>query len=194
MTAASVRVPRSHFIKIWRLLNPKANEDPDEATLGSLMSGQLTKIRRDVMACTGLKDEASVMVDFYVDAEPAPLQAGSGSGAPVLSLVGSYGKEVALGVMALIAMFMVTGLVKKGSGGVPASAAVVTPEEQREIERLAGGEEVAGSVQEGNTTLEALELDEETSQTQQMVSQVSNMVKENPDAAVSLVKRWMNRV
>ncbi len=194
VTAASVRVPRSHFIKIWRLLNPKANEDPDEATLGSLMSGQLTKIRRDVMACTGLKDEASVMVDFYVDAEPAPLQAGSGSGAPVLSLVGSYGKEVALGVMALIAMFMVTGLVKKGSGGVPASAAVVTPEEQREIERLAGGEEVAGSVQEWNTTLEALELDEETSQTQQMVSQVSNMVKENPDAAVSLVKRWMNRV
>lgn len=192
VTAASVRVPRSHFLNIWRTLNPKADKDPDEATLESLMSGQLAKIRRDVMACTGLKDEAAVTVDFYVDAEPLPLQAGSGSSGQVLTLVGSYGKEVALGAMALVAMFMVTGLVKKGGGGVPATASTISAEEQREIERLAGGEEIVGAASEGNATLEAMELDDETSQTQQMVSQVSNMVKQNPDGAVSLVKRWMN--
>ena len=35
--------------------------------------------------------------------------------------------------------------------------------------------------------------DEDTIKAQQMVEQVSTMVKENPDAAASLVKRWLNR-
>jgi flagellar biosynthesis/type III secretory pathway M-ring protein FliF/YscJ len=193
VTAASVRVPRSHFLGIWRSLNPKADNDPDEATLGNLMATQLAKIRRDVMACTGLKDEQAVTVDFYVDTEPLPLNAGSGPSVPVMTLVGSYGKEVALGAMALMAMFMVTGLVKKSSSTVHATAGTLSPEEQRNIERLAGSDEIVGAAAEGATALEALELDDETSQTQQMVNQVSNMVKDNPDAAVSLVKRWLNR-
>lgn len=194
VTAASVRVPRSHFLQIWRMLNPNAAQEPDETTLTNLMTAQLAKIRRDVMACTGLRDESMVTVDFYIDAGPAPVQAGSGGSLPLMQLVGSYGKEVVLGAMALAAMFMVTGLVKKGGGTVPALGAMTPAEQKRELERLGAGEEIVGAAGEGATTLEALELDEETSQTQQMINQVSNMVKENPDAATTLVKRWMNRM
>lgn len=194
VTAASVRVPRSHFLGLWRMLNPNATQEPDEATLTGLMTAELAKIRRDVMACTGLRDDSAVTVDFYIDAPPTPVQAGSGPGLPLIHLVGSYGKEVLLAAMAMAALFMVTGLVKKHGGAVPAIASMTPAEQQRELERLAGGEEIAGAAGEGPTALEALELDEETSQTQQMIQQVSNMVKENPDAAVSLVKRWMNRL
>jgi flagellar biosynthesis/type III secretory pathway M-ring protein FliF/YscJ len=38
-----------------------------------------------------------------------------------------------------------------------------------------------------------MEMDEDSVRTQQMLDQVSTMVKENPDGAASLVKRWLSR-
>jgi flagellar biosynthesis/type III secretory pathway M-ring protein FliF/YscJ len=38
-----------------------------------------------------------------------------------------------------------------------------------------------------------MELDEDAVRAQQMVEQVAAMVDDNPDAAASLVKRWMSR-
>jgi flagellar biosynthesis/type III secretory pathway M-ring protein FliF/YscJ len=38
-----------------------------------------------------------------------------------------------------------------------------------------------------------MELDQDAVHAQQMVEQVSTMVKENPDAAANLVKRWLNK-
>ncbi len=55
------------------------------------------------------------------------------------------------------------------------------------------GEAVAGEAAEGGTMLDGMELDEEAVRSQQMLEQVSTMVKENPDAAATLVKRWLNR-
>jgi flagellar biosynthesis/type III secretory pathway M-ring protein FliF/YscJ len=37
-----------------------------------------------------------------------------------------------------------------------------------------------------------MEMDEDAVKAQQMVEQVKTMVKENPDAAANLVKRWLN--
>ena len=41
--------------------------------------------------------------------------------------------------------------------------------------------------------LDGMELDEDTIKAQQMVEQVATLVKENPDSAANLVKRWLNR-
>jgi flagellar biosynthesis/type III secretory pathway M-ring protein FliF/YscJ len=38
-----------------------------------------------------------------------------------------------------------------------------------------------------------MEVDDDSVRTQQMIGQVSSMVKENPEGAASLVKRWLNR-
>ena len=51
----------------------------------------------------------------------------------------------------------------------------------------------AAEVGEGGQALDGVELDDETVRAQQVVDQVSTLVKENPDAAASLVKRWMSR-
>jgi len=58
---------------------------------------------------------------------------------------------------------------------------------------LLAGEALAGEARDGNPLLNAVELDEDAARTQQMLDQVSTLVKDNPDAAASLVKRWMNR-
>jgi flagellar biosynthesis/type III secretory pathway M-ring protein FliF/YscJ len=196
VTSASVRVPRGHFVAMWKQLNPKATEEPAEPALAELISRELDKIRKDVMACTGLKDPQLVMVDYYVETDVAPVQAGTGMGGlglPVLTVVGGYGKEIALGGLALAALLMVSGMVKKGAGPVPAMAVADLQEQQREMERLAGSDEVVGAAAEGVSALEAIELDEETSKTQQMVEQVTSLVKDNPDGATTLVKRWLAR-
>jgi flagellar biosynthesis/type III secretory pathway M-ring protein FliF/YscJ len=38
-----------------------------------------------------------------------------------------------------------------------------------------------------------VELDEESVKAQQMIEQVQELVKANPDGAAGLVKRWMNQ-
>ena len=62
-----------------------------------------------------------------------------------------------------------------------------------EPQLLGAGETIAGEVGEGNAMLDGMELDEDSIKSQQMVEQVSTLVKENPDAAANLVKRWLNR-
>ena len=58
---------------------------------------------------------------------------------------------------------------------------------------LGGNLVIAGEVSEGGQTLDGMELDDDAIKAQQMVEQVSTMVKENPDAAANMVKRWLNR-
>ena len=70
---------------------------------------------------------------------------------------------------------------------------VTTPVELREVAPLTTDEDIAGEAGEGAAMLDGMELDEETIRAQQMVQQVSTMVKENPDAAANLVKRWLDR-
>ena len=55
------------------------------------------------------------------------------------------------------------------------------------------GEGVAGEAVSGGSLLDGMELDDEAVRSQQMLEQVSTLVKENPDAAATLVKRWLNR-
>jgi flagellar biosynthesis/type III secretory pathway M-ring protein FliF/YscJ len=44
-----------------------------------------------------------------------------------------------------------------------------------------------------NSALDGVEMDDDAIRTQQVLDQVSNMVKENPDGAAALVKRWLSR-
>ena len=56
-----------------------------------------------------------------------------------------------------------------------------------------GGVEAVAEASGGNAALDGMELNEDDVRTQQMLDQVSTMVKENPDSAAALVKRWLSR-
>jgi hypothetical protein len=96
---------------------------------------------------------------------------------------------IAVGALALVSLFMVSMMVRKGTPA-PVVAAAPVP---RETPHLAGIPEVAGIVSHGESMLDGMELDEDTVRTQQMLDQVSTLVGENPEAAANLVKRWLNR-
>jgi flagellar biosynthesis/type III secretory pathway M-ring protein FliF/YscJ len=112
-----------------------------------------------------------------------------GAGGAVTGLLTRHAKEIAVGVLAVVSLFMVSGMVRRGA----TVSTIAQPIELRAAAPLAVDEDVAGEVGEGGAMLDGMELDEDTIKAQQMVEQVATLVKENPDSAASLVKRWLNR-
>ena len=191
VVAASVRVPRSYFVNILRARNKGA--DPDDVAVEAFITSELPKIRDDVKMCTNLIDDDSVRVETYADLDPSldpsgnPMPEIASSGITVA--LGGHTREIAIGGLALVSLFMLMMMVRKSQ---PAPLIASIPE-LGPTPNLGGVEEAIGTVGDGNPMLDAVELDEDAVKTQQMMEQVSNMVKENPDAAASLVKRWLNR-
>jgi flagellar biosynthesis/type III secretory pathway M-ring protein FliF/YscJ len=150
---------------------------------------ELAKIRDHVMACTNIEQAEKVKVDTYWDVMPT-LSATEPAAANALTFsVSSHAKEVAVGVLAVMSLLMVMFMVRKSGPVQPATA----PAAAAPTPTLGGVEDVAGEASEGAPALDGMELDEDVIRTQQMIEQVATMVKENPDAAASLVKRWMNK-
>jgi flagellar biosynthesis/type III secretory pathway M-ring protein FliF/YscJ len=206
VTSASVALPRSFFVKAYKT-ETGTDKDPGPAVLDTFVKLQLEKLKAQVKACVSVQADDAVVVDTYPDLVPAveaPTQAASG----VSLMLGSHAKEIALGALALVSLFMVSMMVRKSAPAVATSAgAVAVPEEapgQTVDAALAKAgmkpslkfnltPEEAAEVGEGGRTLDGVELDDETVRAQQVIDQVSAMVKENPDAAANLVKRWMSR-
>jgi flagellar biosynthesis/type III secretory pathway M-ring protein FliF/YscJ len=191
VVSAAVRIPRSHFVRKFKSDNPSAKE-PDDAALQPLVDQCIQKSRTIVQLCADIKSPEAVSIDMYDDfdrmsfgsADAAPKAAGIGA------MVSTHGKELVLGVLAVISLFMVSMIVRKG----PQPAVIVESPESSETPNLATAEDLAGIVGgEASATLDAMELDEQSLKAQQVVQQVSTMVKEDPEAAANLVKRWLNR-
>jgi flagellar biosynthesis/type III secretory pathway M-ring protein FliF/YscJ len=197
--SATVRVPRSYFVSILKHGDQNAKE-PDDATVQALAKSQLASIGDGVKKCVGLKTDDQLSVDMYLD---LPGTAGPGgivmaatspgalpaNGNSSLTAVTAYGKEIGIGVLAVVSLFMMSSMVKKSTPAPVVAAPVV--EEAPKV--LIAGEGLAGEAGTTGATLAGMELDEETVNAQQMLEQVTTMVKENPDGAASLVKRWLNR-
>nr|MDQ3081869.1 hypothetical protein [Gemmatimonadota bacterium] len=167
-----------------------STDEPTAAALQSVVEAKIEEMRSAVVASTGIQDDELVKVSMYDDS-PAPLLAAA-TAAPtgtITASIGLYGKEIAIGALAVISLFMVSMMVRK-SGPVPVMAAAVMPREMPHFDSMA---EVAGIVGGTSQLLDGMELDEDAVRTQQMLDQVQTMVGENPDAAANLVKRWLNR-
>ncbi|MGD1278094.1 MAG: flagellar M-ring protein FliF C-terminal domain-containing protein [Tepidisphaeraceae bacterium] len=186
VVTASVRVPRSYFVASYK--NKNGGKDPDEAALTAFTDQELTHIRQDVKGCTGLTSDDAVIVGAYSDAPPQVI-AGPGAAAPsaIGTLMSGHVKEIAVGILAAVSLFMVSMTVRKGAPAPVVVAAEPTPTPKLQVTT----ETVAGEVSGGGAMLDGVELDEEAVKAQQMVDQVQEMVQTNPDAAASLVKRWL---
>jgi flagellar M-ring protein FliF len=193
VVGTSVSVPRSHFVKIFKAAYPNS-KDPDEATLLVFMNAEMLKIKNAVMGCVMKTPEDKVLVDWYYDYLPTPADAVASPAIATsipLAITG-HAKEIALGGLAVVSLFMMTMMVRRST-----PAPIIAPKPERpaaaQIAMASGIEAVAGEAGEGVQSMDAMEVDDDSIRTQQMIGQVSNMVKEDPDAAANLVKRWLNR-
>jgi flagellar biosynthesis/type III secretory pathway M-ring protein FliF/YscJ len=200
VTRASVRLPLSHFVNLYKRKSGSSTSEPTDADLQPLIKAEVDDVRNQVLACCGMSGEQAaqnVTVAPYDDLLTPPMavaaesvaQPAPGGAASFTGLLTRHAKEIAIGVLAVVSLLMVSGMVRRGA----TVTTIAQPIELRAAAPLAVDEDVAGEVGEGGAMLDGMELDEDTIKAQQMVEQVSTLVKENPDSAANLVKRWLNR-
>ena len=193
---ATVRVPRSYFVNACKSAN--GGKDTDDATLAAFTDSEIKQIRKDVQKCAGVAADDDVSVSAYSDEMPQTIAGAPTAAQPTtaaaMTLVTGHIKEVGIGVLAIISLFMVSMMVRKSGAPVPVAVAASAARDDNETQTLEAGDAIIGQVGEGNSTLDAVELDDEAVKAQQVVQQVQNLVESNPDAAANLVKRWLNRV
>lgn len=193
VVAASIQVPRSFFVNEYKLNN---NKDPDDAALKDYTTGRLGEIRKTVMSCCALKNEDAVVANMYTVTPPLatvtpPLE---GTTAQAGNMVSAYGKQVGVGALAAVSLLMMMMMVRRSAPAPIAPVAVAATTGEAASMKLRGSsQDVVGEASDGEAVIDAIEMDDETVKTQQVLRQVGQMVASNPDAAASLVKRWMNR-
>jgi flagellar biosynthesis/type III secretory pathway M-ring protein FliF/YscJ len=194
--SATVRVPMSYITRTYQSRNA-STQAPTYAQLKPLIDEQSILMRQHVANCVGLDSPEKVAFDTFADDMPflstPPIASTSGPG--LSKLVGGHAKEIALGTLAIMSLFMASMMVRKASPApLPAATAVARAEPDKKKGPFSfAGEDLAGEAASSEGLLDGMELNEETVKAGRMVEQVSSMVRENPDAAAALMKRWLSR-
>lgn len=192
VTGAAVLIPRGYVAK--RLKFGKQNPpEPDDAAIDAWLQKELPGYQEQIRSAVGMASTTPVSVGLYMDetALPDAAAAGAVSTASLAAMAGTHSREIMLGGLAVVSLFMVSMMVRKGGPAVVAVPAGIQFTSPSPL--LDATEQLAGEVGEGKSTLNAMELDADAVHAQQMVDQVAAMVEDNPDAAAGLVKRWMSR-
>ena len=202
---ASVNVPRSYLASIFKSIH---NKEPSDLDLEKFATPELQKIKNQVMsllAMTGQDEEQKrVQVDWIHDDTTAQVgqaaQAGANEG--VINLVRDYGGKAGLGALVAFSLLMMLMLVRSVTEGPvlpgetpPAPQVIRVRTRGRKSEEaidMTVGEEVIGEAEASDALLMGKEVDERTLHTQKVVDQVVEMVKEDPESSVNILRRWMD--
>jgi len=199
--SAAVNVPRSYFVAALKASagggQPGGGGEPDPAALKQFMAEQTDQIKENVLRALGLSkaDEARVAIGWYYDTPPvAATEAPGAPTAGVMALVAGHAGTIGLGTLAVVSILALLLMMRKAASGatIAAAAPQVGPAAVPSL-GLVGGDGVVGEAGMADGSLPGVEVDAETLRAQKMVEQVASMVKGNPDAAASLVKRWITK-
>lgn len=198
---ATVGVPRSYVLELYRAEQGDPNADPDKATLDATAQAEMDKIRsllRPLVDTTGLEDtrpgvvEVAMIHDFALPVVNQAAGIGGPAAGTISGLIASDGlvKNIGLGALALLSLVMMFLMVRKANDRDPLPSA----EELVGIPPALQAEEsdLIGEAMEAEQPLEAVELDEGTLRTQQLLNQINGLVQSEPRDAANILQRWMN--
>ena len=208
---ATVGVPRSYFVKVFQAQQGDETAEPDEAALAPIVQMETQRIsqRLSPLLQTGNVPDASpgeLVVDMYYDhAVPAPhggpdalqymAEAGGASGSEGSSglfggvISDSLVRTVGLGALAVVSLAMMLLMVRKASmhEKLPSAAELVGIPPALD----ASDTDLVGEADESAPALEGVELDEDELKNQQMLTQINDLVKNTPNEAAILLRKWM---
>jgi flagellar biosynthesis/type III secretory pathway M-ring protein FliF/YscJ len=202
---ASLSFPRSYFVSIFRRQKNDAKAEPQDADLTPIIDEKLKAMALQAKAAIGLKSDDQLRVDWYDDmlAVRQPeliLAGGNGGGLGGFGNITQYAKQGMLAVVAIGALGMMLMMVRRavpaGGDGETDTGVFFGGKGKRKgsaVEQLDAADDVFGEANQGEAVLTGIELDDETLQSRKMVDEVSTMIKENPENAAALVKRWMTK-
>ncbi|MBN2563521.1 MAG: hypothetical protein JXQ75_21590 [Phycisphaerae bacterium] len=203
---ASVNVPSSYLLRVLKAQRPEVTETTRK-DIQEIADVELLKIEEQVKPLVVIEskdDEGSklVVVDWYYDLPDEGTVAAEVASIDVLGMAKGYGPHVGLGLLAVLGMYMMFRIAKKaqltiaagGRGSMGAGVRLGRDGGGTEpvLHSLGGGREPVGEVGEMEGVLMGHEVDEGTVRTQQIVSQIGEMVDEDPAAVAGVVESWLS--
>ena len=199
--SAAVCVPMSYVVRVAKSANPGGKE-PTRDELNLVATAETARVRNQVAKVVGLASADSVSVDTFADDNGAvadlAMAAGPSNASAALGGLGSHAKEIAVGTLAVLSLGLMFHMSRKGGTSLPAPSPSLAGLNGLQFASGDDDADDAAGDEVGSTSsllggMAGVEVDEETLRTQQMLDQVSTLVKEDPDAAAALVKRWVTR-
>ena len=181
--AVSVNVPRDYLVQAVKQVKG-GQVEPSEVEL----EAELRKIESLVRTCINAqpadpaRPDNQVVVRSYVPGPPPATAAVAYAG--IHLAVDSYGKQAALGALAFMALLMVVMFARRRAPSPP----LLEPPSAEEM----SPENTVSTIEGEDGALEGLELDDEAVRFQKVVEQIGEMVREKPEAATSLIQRWID--
>ncbi|MEX2672227.1 MAG: hypothetical protein WD294_08975 [Phycisphaeraceae bacterium] len=184
--SATINVPRSFFVDLYMQDQEEDAPLPTDEVLEALIAEHTDRIRRQVEPLVLAQDAGEVVVDVYPDARPRMEMDAAQAGAGGL-LADGYAKPIGLGALALVSLSMMLLMVRKASQKPPTPSiqelAGVPPRIETEIDMV-------GEVDESDSVLDGMELDDDTLRQRKISEQVSEMIKANPSDVARIMNRW----
>lgn len=201
---ASVLVPKSYFVNLYRDEQGDEEAEPDASTLATLVQTETGEIKELVEALTdtGPVDGAvagTVVVSMFHDLTAAGLGTLGGPGGGSAGSGGGIGgglvserliKSAGLGALALLSLLLMFMMVRKAAG---------REEEMPTAEELVGippalaqtDSDVVGEASESIAAMEGVEIGEDDLRRQQMLKQINEMAVDTPTEAANLLRKWI---
>jgi len=198
---ASIGIPRSWLVGTYKRVKNQAG-DPTEEQLQQFEASEFAKVIQAVGKIIDAKSDDQVAVSSFPDEMLAATGAGpaSSEATALAGYVERYAAPAGLVVLALLSLGMMLRVVRKAPEGPPVPGHLLVSAGGHPQEVAAGPRRVLtetaeplGDALSPDALLEGRELDEETARTQHLVSQMSNLIKQNPDRVAELVSRWAHQ-
>ena len=192
--AVSIGVPTNYVAKIWGQRN-KAEEGqpaptPDQGELDKIREAETATITEMVAGMIRAHVDASqspndlVTVKFFQDipAEPVPEP---GMGETAINWLGHYWSTLGMIGLAAFSLVMLRSMIKAAPGGseTPESPAVLPMRGEQEEEGEESAEEAA-----------LKRLGRFSGHGPSLKDELTELVKEDPDAAASILRNWIGSV
>lgn len=204
--SASVNIPRSFIAGIFKQANSGKEPTDEELEAAASTKSALAKIKSQIETLMPKAEDAESQVAVAWFHDNASLVMGSeparaGAAGDVLSYVQAYGSKAGLGALALMSLVMMLMMVRRvGEGPVlpgeapPAGPNALRrkPKKENSVDELDAGNAPVGEAEVTDHLLVGREVDEATLRAQKMVEEVSDLVKTDPNMAVTVLQRWMD--
>lgn len=201
---ASISIPHSYLEGVYR----KTNAVPDDQQITheqieAIAAVKLPEFSRQIeMLIQENQNQgqqlAQVAVDWHYDIpmQPAAGDAAlAGSNVDYIAMMKDYGPQAGLIFLAIVPLWYVLRMAKKAqvavaTAGEPSSDDAPTLSAM-ELDSLGGGPITVGEAEGMHSAMVGHEVDESLVRTQQIMEQIADLVKEDPDSAANIVQNWL---
>ncbi|HPF37268.1 MAG TPA: hypothetical protein P5081_01680 [Phycisphaerae bacterium] len=205
LLTASISVPHSYLEGVYRRKNGVADDQAvTHEQIEAIAAVELPEIAKQIQTLLYEKKAqeqqiAQVAVDWHYD---IPMQPASANGAALaggavdyVAMVREYGPQAGLVFLAVVPLWLVLRMAKKAQVAVATAkdsgAAEKRRREMLDLESLGGGPITVGEAEGMHSAMVGHEVDESVVRTQQIMEQIADLVKEDPNSAANIVQNWL---